>query len=167
MVEYRQFGSRLSMKKFAYKFSKTGIAVLIIGLICAVVCVALNIMRLVRLLNSEVSGVKDYATTSLSILIGVAGIIVIIPVIASSAYQVDKDNLTTRMGLIKTKIKISAITRVTLFRYTSKLVVYYNQSDYVAINIAETDYDSFVDALKEINSKIFYAIDTENSGEPD
>ena len=71
------------------------------------------------------------------------------------------------MGFIKTKIKMSTITRVTLFRYTSRLVVYYNQSDYVAINIAETAYDSFVDALKEFNNKIFYAIDTENSGEPD
>lgn len=155
------------MKKFAYKFSKVGIAFLIIGFICAIVCIALNIIRLVRLLNSDVSGIKDYATTSLSVLIGVVGVIALIPVFVSSEYQVDKDNLTTKMGLIKTKIKMSTITRVTLFRYTSKLVVYYNQSDYIAINIAETAYDSFVDALKEFNNKIFYAIDTENSGEPD
>mgnify|MGYP006928592207 FL=1 len=58
------------------------------------------------------------------------------------------------------------ITRVTLFRNTKKLVVYYGQTtDYIAINIDEKDFDAFVDALKEKNNKIFYALDAENDGE--
>lgn len=147
------------MKKFSYKFSKFGLVVLIIGLVSAALCATLNIIRLINLLQSDIAATKDFASTGLSIAIGLAGIIIIIPVLASSAYELDNNNLATRMGIIKTKIKMSAITRVTLFKTSSKLVVFYNQSDYVAINIAPESFDEFIDALKSYNKKILYAID--------
>lgn len=147
------------MKKFNYKFSKFGLTVLIIGLVSAALCATLNIIRLINLLKSDISAAKDFASTGLSIAIGLVGVIIIIPVLASSAYELDADYLTTRTGFIKTKIKMSAITRVTLFKNSSKLAVFYNQSDYVAINIAPDSADDFIDALKSYNKKILYSID--------
>lgn len=154
------------MKKFGYKFTTITIIVLIAGLCAAAVCLALNVKRFIDLCAAEIQVPKDYATTCLSAVIGLAGIVVIIPVLCSSAYEIDDKNLTVRTGFIKSKIKIKEITRVTLFRCTKKLVVYYGTAtDYIAINIDEKDFDAFVDALKEKNSKIFYALDSENDGE--
>jgi len=153
------------MKKFNYKFTKLLFILLLIGLLIAVLCLGLNVKRIIEIVKANDLIAKNIMSAGLAALVGLIGIIVIVPVFFSSRYEITNTDLITRRGIIVTKIKINTITRITFFRATKKLVLYYNQSDYVVIVIDEKDYNDFVDAIKEQNKKVFYAIETERSDE--
>lgn len=153
------------MKKFNYKFTKLLFILLILGLLIAVLCLGLNIKRIIEIVKANDLVIQNIASAGLAALVGLIGIIVIVPVFFSSRYEITNTDLITRRGIIVTKIKLNTITRITFFRVTKKLVLYYNQADYVVIVIDEKDYNDFVDAIKEHNKKVFYAIETERSDE--
>ncbi len=153
------------MKKFAYKFTKLNTVLSFVFLFLAFGCLAANVKRIIDISGAEEATLQNFLSCGLAALVGLIGMVVIIPVIASSSYEVTDKAFVKRMGIIKTSIPLDKITRVTLFRNTKCLVVYYNQSDFVNVSIDEKDFDAFIDALKEGNSKIFYCLDSENSGE--
>ena len=153
------------MKKYAYKFTPLNIVLFCLGILIAVVCVVLNVKRLMDVAAAEITGTYDYISPILAIGIGGAGIVILSSAIFSSCYIIKDDKLVTRWGVIRIEIKISDVTRTTVFRSSKKLVVHYNTSDYTVINIDEALFEDFCDALKSKNDKIFYCLDTENTGE--
>lgn len=153
------------MKKYSYKFTKTMIVAFIAGILVAVACIALNAKRFYDLLNSDTASAYNYVSAGLAIVVGLAGIVILIALIFSSYYTVDDKYLTTKWGLIKSQIAIKQITRVTLYRASKKLVVSYNKEEFTVICIEESMYDDFADFLKSKNSCIFYGLNSEDSGE--
>lgn len=153
------------MKKFSYKFTKTNVVLMLLFLILSFGCLAANVKRIIDLSAAEESTLTNFLSCGLAALIGLAGMIVIIPVSLSSYYCVKDKTFEKHMGIIKTSVPIEKITRLTLFRNTKSLVVYYNQSDYFNISVDEKEFDDLIDALKEKNNKIFYCLDSENDGE--
>ncbi len=153
------------MKKYSYKFTPLNIVLFCLGILAAVACIALNVKRLLEIAAAAISGTYDYISAILAIAIGAAGMVVLIPLIVRSEYVVTNDKLITRWGVIASEIKLSDITRVTVYRSSQKLVVSYNAKDYAVINIDKDLFENFCDELKAKNDKIFYCLNTENSGE--
>jgi len=152
------------MTKFKYKFTMLTLIVLIAGIVAATVCAILNILRFFDLLKIDTASTRDYLSVIIAAVIGLIGIIIIIPIIFFSAYKIDPENLTIALGFIKTKIKLRTITRFTIFKNTHQLVLFYNQSDYIIININEDSADAFVNDIKKYNDRIIYEIDSEKTG---
>lgn len=153
------------MKKYSYKFTPLNIVFFCLGILAAVACIALNVRRLLEISAAETSGTYDYISAILAIVIGAAGMIILIPAIGCSKYIITNDKLITRWGIIASEIKLSDITRVTVYRTSLKLVVSYNAKEYAVINIDKNLFENFCDELKAKNDKIFYCLNTENSGE--
>lgn len=154
------------MKKYSYKFTTLQIVLFCLGILAAVVCITLNVIRLLEISVAETSGTYDYISAILAIVVGVVGIVVLIPMLACSKYIITNDKLITRWGIITSEIKISDITRVTIYRASQKLVVSYDAKySSSVINIDKDLFENFCDELKAKNDKIFYCLNTENSGE--
>lgn len=71
-------------------------------------------------------------------------------------YVFDDIYLKIRLGVFIRKIKLSDITKVTVFKKSKKLVVYFNTTDYTVILINERKYQLFIDQLRAFNHNIFY-----------
>ena len=151
-------------QKFEYKLTPILWTLFIAGLIAAGVCVYLNITRFIALLSAEDAGTYNFIGALLSAAIGLAAFVFIIPAMFASNYIVTKDHLISKWGLVKNKYEVKEITRVTHFRVTNKLVVFFEDESYTTINIMPEKYEEFIDALKNANKKIFYQLDSENKG---
>ena len=152
-------------RKFKYKFITSTVLLVICGLILALSCVALNVDRLFKLIKSDVAQTANYLSTGLAILVGVLGIVFISAFLISSSYSVTDRYLISRWGIILSKYEIKNITKITYFRVSEKLVVFYDEDNFINVCINKSEFDAFVDCLKKQNPKIFYAYDSENKGE--
>ena len=151
-------------KKFEYKLTKVLWALFIIGLIAAGVCVYLNLTRFITLLSADNVSSYSYIGSLISALIGLSAFVFIIPAMLSSAYVITDKHLITKWGLVKNKYEVKDITRITHFRLTNKLVVFFEDESYTTINVAPEKYEEFIDTLKSVNNKIFYQLNTEDKG---
>lgn len=151
--------------KFNYKFTKAFYIVFVAGILLAGLCIFTNVRRFILLLSASDATATNYIASLISVIVGILAFIFIIPAMISSKYIVKNSQLITKWGLITNKIDIKSIRQITLFRITKKLVVYYDDDTYSNICIEENEFDDFVKALQEVNSKIFYALDSENHGE--
>lgn len=152
-------------KKFNYKFTPTTIILCICGLLLSTGCVALNINRLLILLKSDVASTSNYLSCGLAVLIGLLGFVVITSFVFASSYKVTDSHFIVSWGIVKNKIEISKITRITFFRVSGKLVVIYDNDSIVNVCIKQEEFDELVDAIKSVNKNVFYSYDSENKGE--
>ena len=150
---------------FKYKFTKVFYALFIAGILLATVCIGENVRRFILLLSTSDASATNYVASALSVIIGILGFIFIIPAMISSKYEIKKQELITKWGLITNKTNAKNITQITFFRITEKLVIYYDDDTYSNVCIDKNEFDDFVKALRDINPKIFYSLDTENQGE--
>ncbi len=149
---------------FKYKFTKIFYVLFVAGILLATLCIGMNIRRFILLLSTSDASATNYIASALSVIIGILAFIFIIPAMISSKYQIKNCELLTKWGLITNKTKIKSITQITFFRISEKLVIYYDDDTYSNVCIDKNEFDDFVKALREANSKIFYSLDTENQG---
>lgn len=150
------------MKKFNYNFTLTlkiliwsAIGVSLLGLIW-------NIFNLVEYAKF---GATKIVTYSIMVLLNVFLSIFALSVLLFSRYEITNEYLICRIGLIKSKCKIEDIVQITYFSDKKVLAVYFIDEKYNLISINSENFKDFTDALRKINSEIYYDIqrDLENN----
>lgn len=151
-------------KKFEYKITPLLWALFALGLLAAGACIYLNVTRFLALLKAEDAGTYNYLGSLLSALIGVVAFVFLIPAIFASAYVITDTHLISKWGLVKNKYDVKEITRITHFRVSDKLVIFFKDESYTTINIDKAKFEEFIDSLKQANKDIFYQLNTEDKG---
>ena len=152
-------------QKFNYKFTTATVLLVIGGIILAVACVMLNVDRLLKLIKTDISTLSNYLSVALAILVGTLGIVFISAFLLCSNYTVTDTHLISRWGIIVSKYELKNATRITHFRVSEKLVFFYDEDNFINVCIEKQRFDEFANAIRKVNPKVFYALDSENKGE--
>jgi hypothetical protein len=80
-------------------------------------------------------------------------------------YAIKGKNIVCNLGFLKTTFNIEEVTQITHFKKSDKLVLYFINGNYTVIVISPEEYERFILAVREVNSKILYstAIDGEDT----
>jgi hypothetical protein len=84
------------------------------------------------------------------------------PAMFGSKYAISNKQLILYWGILQNKYDINDITTATHFRASNKLALTFSDESFIAVNISPDEFDDFVENLKKINSKIFYALNVED-----
>ena len=142
------------MSKFKYKKSAliTVAVLLLIGF--AITGSVLNIVKIVQSTGDALK-VLGYC---IALAICLLTLVCAMGVMFFSSYTVNSDYVTVRYGIFYEKIKLAAITGVTVFKKTDALVIYYGNNKYQVILTDVENYDNFINALLEVNPDVAYDV---------
>ena len=147
------------MKKFKYKFSRLTYWLIIAGIALSVAGFGLNLFVCIKNgISSAVDPVYPIIQYTLMFAVTIALFAILLSILISSYYLVDKENIVTSFGFIKSNYKIKDIETIELDRNTNKLSVYFSNDTFVVIVVKEEWYSQFVQAILDINPKIEYSI---------
>lgn len=147
------------MNKFRYRFSKLTYWLIIAGIALSVVGFGLNLFVCIKNgISSAVDPVYPIIQYTLMFAVTIALFAILLSILISSYYLVDKEQIVTSFGFIKSKYKIKDIETIELDRNTNKLSVYFSNDTFVVIVVKEEWYSQFVQAILDINPKIEYSI---------
>lgn len=154
------------MKIFKYKFSKLIYTLIWVGL---AVCLGAFIANLYFCITVGTRSAADpvYPIIQYTAMFFVTVVLfaLLVSILCSSYYAVDKKEFKTSFGFIKSVYKIGDIETIELDRNTNKLSVYFNNDTYIVIVVKEEWYTDFVQAILDANPKIEYSIKSKD--EPD
>lgn len=147
------------MKKFRYRFSRLTYWLIIAGIALSVVGFGLNLFVCIKNgISSAADPVYPIIQYTLMFAVTVALFAILLSILISSYYLVDKEQIVTSFGFIKSKYKIKDIETIELDRNTNKLSVYFSDDTFVVIVVKEEWYSQFVQAILDISPKIEYSI---------
>ncbi len=139
--------------KFKYKYSKFMIAFLYAGLVLAVACLALN---LIRLITTEDKTSYNWASFISTILISIAFFALALSMLINSYYKVTEKHLTLCWGFLKNQLEIKSINRAVLDSTNNKLFVYYDNDSYFVINALTVNPTELVEEMRKHNKNISF-----------
>ena len=143
------------MKKFFFKYSALAWVMLILVAVIFAVSTAINVYDAVSFAG------ENTVKTVIAIIVAAISLFVFAAVVAAAVYgrYVVKDNyLYCRFGFFYTKTEIAEIFQITEFKAVNKLVMYFQNEKYSVAVISEKYYREFYEALKSVNPKILYTI---------
>ena len=156
------------MKVFKYRFTKLIYALIGLGIALCAVGFGINIyVCITQGVDSAVNPAYQIIQYCIMFFISVVLGVILISLLISSYYSVDKTYLKTSFGIIKSKYAIADIETVELDRKTSKLSVHFNNGNYIVIVVKEEWYTDFVQAILAVNPKIEYSIVSKDSTNPE
>lgn len=151
----------LFMKTFKYKFTKLIYALIGLGMAASVVVFAITLWQVIEF-GLESSAVPTFTIIryALMFIVSVALFAILLSLLISSYYEVDKKNkvIKTSFGFIKSRYEIDKIDVITLDRTTNKLTVVFEDENFVVIVVKDAWYEDFVQAILDVNPKIEYSI---------
>lgn len=154
------------MKTFKYKFTKLIYALIGVGMAASVVVFAITLWQVIEF-GLESSAVPTFTIIryALMFIVSVALFAILLSLLISSYYEVDKKNkvIKTSFGFIKSRYDIENIDAVTLDRKTNKLTVVFKDEKFIVIVVKEEWYEEFVQAILDINPRIEYSINSKTS----
>lgn len=152
------------MKNYKHKFSTITIILLILGVVIAVACTALNAVRFYNLVKNNMAlTFYDYASLIIAVVLSIAFIVIAICALLNSYYKITDKGVTLNFGFIKTKIDASEVKEVKLEVIKNRLELTFNDESYFIILINEKDYESFIDEFRSKFTKIPYIQISEKS----
>ena len=151
------------MKKFRFKYSLT------VWLLLALV-VALSVAGMVW----NIFNIKEYLwagplkITAYAMIVAITAFLAIfaLSIMIFCFYDIDKEFVRVRFGLVQSKISLSDIVQITHFKKSDKLVVYFKTQKYAVIVISPLEYDSFINAIRSANPKILYSAEIDGEDTP-
>ncbi len=151
----------LFMKTFKYKFTKLIYALIGVGMAASIVVFAITLWQVIEF-GLESSAVPTFTIIryALMFIVSVALFAILLSLLISSYYEVDKKNkvIKTSFGFIKSRYEIDKIDVITLDRTTNKLTVVFEDENFVVIVVKDAWYEDFVQAILDVNPKIEYSI---------
>lgn len=144
------------MEKFKYKFALHYYVLIIAGILLALACLILNLIRYIGIFIKNGANANNVITLSVLIIVTIAALVIFTATLIDSSYVLDKRGLTIKFGVIKTLIDYNNIKQIVLFKTNNKLTVFLKDETFNNIVISDTEYPAFVSALLEKNSKIVY-----------
>lgn len=150
------------MKKFKYKFTRLTFWLLIGGIVLAAACIALNIVRFVNIINSNLA-LDFYNVSSLviAVVLSIAFIVFATIALLNSYYIIKEKSVVFKFGFIPTKIDVSEVKEVKFEGAKNKLELVFLDDSYFVIMVDKKDYESFVDEFRSKFTKIPYIQVTE------
>ena len=139
------------------------IALLIVAL---VLCAAGLAVSIYRLYNEGVHEFIDALQSPLLIVICVFAIAFIISVLAKSQYVVTEKHYVSQFGFVKSRFLIKDVTKIELDSDTKKLTVFVGEQ-YMILSILPEQNDAFIQAMREVNSKIDFSFTLATAPEED
>lgn len=151
------------MKEYKFKFlPSVKILLAIITLVC-LGGVAFNTYNLINYV--KVNSFRIW-TTGVILLVNLALTIFIIMVILNSKYKILNDKIVLRFGFFKSIYQINEIVSFSHFKKSDKLVMYFTDAKWTVVVIAPQDYDNFIKAVRDNNSKILFSEQIEGEDTP-
>ena len=144
------------MSKFRYKFSAKILILTVLGAVLAVTCLVWNIVRLVRIIQSEDVGAYAVISVAVAIFMSLVFIFLIAAMLVDSSYVFEKNYLTVKFGFIKTAYKYSEIKQIVWFKDNNKLTMFHEDESFTNVVISDNFYREFSDELIKHNDKIIY-----------
>ncbi len=139
--------------KFKYKYSKLMIAFLYAGLVLALACLIINVIRLI---NAEDRTSYNWASFISTILISIAFFVLALSMLINSYYKVDEKHLTLCWGFLKNQLEIKSISRMVLDSTNNKLFVYYNEDNFFVINAKTIDATDLITEVRKFNKNVSF-----------
>lgn len=139
------------MTKYKIKYTKIIIALLIASLILGVLVIILNVQKF---LNTPDKDTYTYITLISTVLVAVFVLAFVFSVIFNSNFIIDDKFLTMRYGLAKNQIEIVSITKLIKLENSNKLIVHYNECEFMVVFIDEKNFDLFSQDLLAKNGEI-------------
>lgn len=156
------------MKVFKYRFTKLIYALIGAGIALCAIGFGINVyVCITQGVSSAVNPAYPIIQYCIMFLVSATLAVILISLLVSSYYSVDKKYLKTSFGIIKSKYAVADIETVELDRKKNKLSVYFNNGSYVIIVVKEEWYADFVQAILDVNPKIEYSIVSKDSIDPD
>lgn len=147
------------MKIFKYKFTKLIYLLIVLGMVA---CVAGFAVTLWQCLTQGTGMTNIPALTIiryiLMFFVTVVLFVILLSLLISSYYAVDKEHIKTKFGFITSKYNINDIDVITLDRNTNKLTVTFKDESFIVIVVKEEWYNDFVQAILDAKPAIEYSI---------
>ena len=143
------------MKKFAFRYSALAWIMIVVIAALFAASTAVNVYDAITFFS------ENTAKTVIATIVATVSFCAFVSAVGAAAYgrYVVKGNyLYCRFGFFYTKTDINDIFQLTEFPSLKKLVMYFKDEKYAVAVISEKRYRAFYEALKEINPKIIYTI---------
>ncbi|MCD8205257.1 MAG: PH domain-containing protein [Clostridia bacterium] len=148
-------------RSFKYEFSKLIKWLIIIGIIVCVAGFILVIVQVYRTIANNINPTTyEFIGQLIMFFVTLFLAILLVWLLRSSCYIVDKENLITKFGFIKSKFNLSDIEAICLNRNTNKLTLQFNNGNYMNIVIDSFWHEEFVDVVTQANKNIRYIIES-------
>ena len=122
-----------------------------------VLCVLGIIISTIRMIKFGIHGPSDIIKYPFLIGVCVFCIVLITAVLIQSYYTVQNGQLITRFGFIKTIYAVKDIVALTFDREARKLVVQFQNEQYMTLTVNKEWTDALIHALLDANPDIDYA----------
>ena len=147
------------MKIFKYKFTKLIYALIALGMVACVAGFAVTLWQCI----TQGTGMTNIPTFTiiryiLMFFVTVVLFAILLSLLISSYYAVDKECIKTKFGFITSKYEIKDVDVITLDRNTNKLTVTFKNESFIVIVVKEQWYDEFVQAILDAKPAIEYSI---------
>ena len=155
------------MKKFNFKFSRTILVFIYIGIALAVIAFGVNTYFVFSQGVGEEDKVYPIVRYVLMYFVSILLFVVLVSLKIASYYSVDEKYLKTSFGIIKSKYEIAKIEAVLIDRTNNKLSVYFVDKSFNVIAVNDEWYEEFTDALLKVRPEIEFSIKSKESGADD
>lgn len=139
------------MKKYPYKFTPLIKVLFILGIVLAVAVIVVNAIKFAK---TEVVDTYSYITLINTVVVSVFALVLLFSILFNSKFILDDTLLTLRWGFIKNQYKIVSITKLVKLDASNKLILYYDDENYIVVYIAPEIFDEFSKDLVEKNKNI-------------
>lgn len=145
------------MNKFKYKFTRLTTGLLIGGIVLAIACIVLNIVRFANIVNSNLAlDFYNVSSVIIAVVLSIAFIVFAIFAFITSRYTITDSGVTFNFGFIKTKINASEVKEIKLEGLKSRLEIVFLDDSYFIVTIDVKEYELFVDEFRAKFTKIPY-----------
>ncbi len=152
------------MKKYKFKFNTLTLILMLVGILVAIGCVVVNVLRLVSKINGDYQlTVYEYISFPLIFLLAVGFIVIIVLAFLNSYYKITDKSVVLKFGVIKNTIDLNEVTEVRLLTQKSKLELIFKDESYFVIVTNTEWFESFVDEIKQKQPKITFVQITEET----
>ena len=146
--------------KYKYKITRSIYITILVSLVTlvAIACLAMNISRLVRIIDAKGLGVSgyDYASVTLCIILPIVCMAFVVAMLVNSYYKIDGGKLIVRLGFLKDEYKVSEAANIMHNVKTNVLTVIFKDESPLRIIIDDRDFLNFSHELMAANKNIVY-----------
>lgn len=151
-----------NQKKYKFKFSKIITLLGVLGVILAIVCISLNVIKFVKNVKANVdAGIYDNASTIIAVLLSLLLIVILISAFISSYYKITDKAVILKWGFIKNTINIDEVKEIKFLTDSKKLQLVFEDESFFVIVVNDEWKQEFIDEFKQKFPKILYIQETE------
>ena len=149
------------MKRYKYKFTPLVITLLIALCVIAVVCMGLNIYRLIDNIskNNQITLMNSISYVVI-IILSIVAIVLVISIFVKSYYQITENSVVLRWGLIKNVIELKSVKQIKLSKVKGRLELIFEDESYFVILTNQLWFEEFVDQIKSKRPEIIFVQDS-------